>query len=134
MAKPDDVSAVTSTDEFLVESGFEELVYQPPRRAGAGRPLHEPVADIPRRPEASGVCGRSGLAVVGPNRTGGSTDANTVCQAFASVSAPPPRPLPRVTADSIVNRGSVGMLAEGGGIAGNEQDDTALSSRVDASR
>jgi hypothetical protein len=102
-----------------------QVGYQPPRHAGEGRPLHEPVADLPalkRRPSR-------GLAVMGPNRTGGATDANFVAEALADVPRMAPRAWRRPSADDIVNAGSIGVLTEQ--VCGSAPGDPVLSSRAE---
>ena len=76
--------------------------------------------------------GGGGLVSISANRTGGATDANQTSRTRRPARAFKKRP--HETADSVVNSGGVGRLTEGGGLTGNENDDTDLSSRTDGSR
>ncbi len=70
---------------------------------------------------------------ISSNRTGGATDANQTNRVQRR-NRRPADGKPHETADSVVNSGGVGRLTEGGGLTGNENDDTDLSNRNDASR
>ncbi len=76
--------------------------------------------------------GGGGLISISANRTGGATDANQTSRGRRAARAF--KNGPHETADSVVNRGGVGRLTEGGGLTGNENDDTDLSSTTESSR
>ena len=99
--------------------------YQPPRQAGAGRPLHEPVADLPRTPRRP----NRGLAVPSANRTGGATDSAAVAASFATAIRVVPRQSRIQTADDIVNATQPGILTEQ--VCQASVDDTVLSLTIE---